>query len=127
VCVDWCDALGFCAFVGKRLCGGMGGGPITVQNANDASQDEWYNACSEGGVQLYPYGNTYQPTACNGLSSSVGPSNVSAYRLHRQAHARLQFERPRAVHGCQQRGRVPLLRGSELTHSTVTVFARLRG
>ena len=28
--VDWCDAFAFCAYYGKRLCGRIGGGSITI-------------------------------------------------------------------------------------------------
>ena len=50
VWVDWCDAYAFCAWAGKRLCG----------------KSEWYNACSAGGTRTYPYGSTYNTTACVG-------------------------------------------------------------
>jgi formylglycine-generating enzyme required for sulfatase activity len=64
--VDWCDAYAYCLGVGKRLCGKIGGGPNDPGDANDASLSQWYNACSSGGVNKYPYGNTYNSTACNG-------------------------------------------------------------
>ena len=50
VYVDWCDARAYCRWAGKHLC----------------SASEWYTACSANGVQLYPYGNSYNPTACVG-------------------------------------------------------------
>jgi formylglycine-generating enzyme required for sulfatase activity len=47
--VDWCDALDYCAWAGKRLC----------------TLSEWTSACSHGGAQDYPYGATYAAQACN--------------------------------------------------------------
>ena len=32
----------------------------------NANISEWYNACSAGGALAYPYGNTYEPEACDG-------------------------------------------------------------
>ncbi len=80
VCVDWCDAVGFCKFVGKRLCGATNGGPLAPSSANDAAQDEWYNACSAGGTKLFPYGDLYEGQTCNGLQApTAGPTTVSFY------------------------------------------------
>jgi formylglycine-generating enzyme len=64
--VDWCDAVAFCQWAGGRLCGGTGGAPYDSMYAANASISEWYNACSAGGALAYPYGNTYEPSACNG-------------------------------------------------------------
>lgn len=63
ICVDWCDAYAYCAGVGKRLCGKIGGGS-RVPGSGDASQ--WTNACITSNRYTYPYGNTYIATACNG-------------------------------------------------------------
>lgn len=78
VCVDWCDAYGFCKFVGKHLCGEIDtGDPVTTAQATDETIDEWYNACSAGGTQLYPYGNLYDGGKCNGLNAGLtNPANV---------------------------------------------------
>jgi formylglycine-generating enzyme required for sulfatase activity len=84
-CVDWCDADAYCAAQGERLCGRVGGGnvEITYDSVKDVfhvaqpSTSEWYLACSRGGAREYPYGNTYEPSACNGMSgllSDVGAS-----------------------------------------------------
>jgi formylglycine-generating enzyme required for sulfatase activity len=55
--LDWCDARDYCAWAGKHLCG--------KQIAGDASTGEWYAACSNGGLQPFPYGATFKPLACN--------------------------------------------------------------
>ncbi len=65
--VNWCDAYEYCLGVGKRLCGAIGGGPNDYASYADATQSQWYRACSSGGTNGYPYGNTYQPSYCNGL------------------------------------------------------------
>jgi formylglycine-generating enzyme required for sulfatase activity len=66
-CVDWCDAYAYCKSVGKRLCGGFGGGSVPFGSGTDAKTDEWYAACSNNGAFTYPYGNTFQPQWCNTL------------------------------------------------------------
>jgi formylglycine-generating enzyme required for sulfatase activity len=68
-CVDWCDAAAYCKGVGKRLCGKIGGGPTPFGKFADATSSQWFNACSSGGVNTYPYGNTHSPTACNGYDN----------------------------------------------------------
>jgi sulfatase modifying factor 1 len=69
-CVDFCDAYAYCAWAGKHLCGQVDGGPSSVSNAAAAGVDAWYTACSHSGAQGYPYGDTYDPTACNGPSDA---------------------------------------------------------
>jgi formylglycine-generating enzyme required for sulfatase activity len=64
--VDWCDAFAFCKWAGKRLCGKVGGG--SADYTNFASKDnEHYVACSNDGMRKYPYGDNYDPSACNGM------------------------------------------------------------
>lgn len=54
-CVDWCDARAYCLSRGEQLCGQPG----------DPSW--WVAACTSGGAGFtYPYGSTYDATACNG-------------------------------------------------------------
>jgi len=72
VCVDWCDAYAYCAAVGKRLCGKIGGGANAVGDYADATKSQWYNACSSGGQNDYPYGDTYSGSACNGYDANNG-------------------------------------------------------
>jgi formylglycine-generating enzyme len=69
--VDWCDAYMYCKGVGKRLCGKIGGGSNDSAGYIDASTDQWYRACSSGGVNKFPYGATYQEKACNGTQQGV--------------------------------------------------------
>lgn len=67
ICVDWCDAYGYCRSVGKRLCGRIGGQSTSWAGFADPSESQWYNACSSGGVNTFPYGyGGYSPDLCNG-------------------------------------------------------------
>jgi formylglycine-generating enzyme len=80
VCIDWCDAFAYCKWAGKRLCGKVDGGrgALSSSDANDpavdASESQWYNACSQAGKTLYPYGDTYDPQACEGADVSQADS-----------------------------------------------------
>ena len=47
-CVDWCDAYAYCAWAGKRLCGG----------------EQWTNACTAGGTTTYATGDHYEDGTC---------------------------------------------------------------
>jgi formylglycine-generating enzyme required for sulfatase activity len=72
VCVDWCDAYAYCAGVGKRLCGGIGGGMSAFDQFANASVSQWYAACSSGGQFVYPHGDTYAGSTCNGSDAGNG-------------------------------------------------------
>lgn len=65
VCVDWCDAYAYCKAMGKRLCGAIGGGPTPFDEFANDKVSQWFAACSSGGQFTYPYGNTFDPHACN--------------------------------------------------------------
>jgi len=66
VCVDWCDARAYCAAVGKRLCGRIGGGSLgATAAALSAATSEWVNACTVGGTLDWPYGATAVANRCN--------------------------------------------------------------
>ncbi len=74
--VDWCDAAAYCASVGKRLCGKIGGGSTPAASYADAAVSQWQAVCSSGGTTTYPYGNAFQASACNGAGAGFGSPQV---------------------------------------------------
>lgn len=77
--VDWCDAYAYCHAVGKRLCGKVGGGSVDFQAGFvDPAEDQWFNACTSGGVDAFPYGNTYDAQSCNGSEHGASPVSVGS-------------------------------------------------
>jgi hypothetical protein len=73
--VDWCDANAFCTWAHKRLCGRVSGGPITIEDLDDETENEWYLAC--GG----PNGNLEPNDAmeCNLSDGFRGVAPVATY------------------------------------------------
>jgi formylglycine-generating enzyme required for sulfatase activity len=73
--VNWCDAVAYCKWAKKSLCGTIGGGTVAPADANNAAKSAWYNACSAQGTKTYPYGAVaYDPARCNGDGAgSSGP------------------------------------------------------
>jgi formylglycine-generating enzyme required for sulfatase activity len=77
--VNWCHAYSFCAWAGKHLCGGVGGGPVADGGVIVATEDAWFLACTHGGTRLFPYGNAYDAGACNGVDRDAGgPVDVAS-------------------------------------------------
>jgi formylglycine-generating enzyme required for sulfatase activity len=85
--LSWCDAVGFCKYAGKRLCGSIernpdagvfDAGQFDVTTA--ATGSEWFYACSNGGTTAYPYGDTFNQTTCNAPTINVEPlAEVGAF------------------------------------------------
>lgn len=78
--VDFCDALAFCDWAGKRLCGAIGGGSAYPDAGASTNVDQWYRACSKNndGLHNFPYGQTFDATRCNvrGDDGGVAPGPV---------------------------------------------------
>ncbi len=77
--VDWCDALAYCTWAGKRLCGRIGGGPTPLAVLSNAAASEWFRACSKDGTRPYPYGATRDASACNVSGGPGGPVPVRSF------------------------------------------------
>lgn len=67
--VDWCDAWSYCKWAGKRLCGKIGPGDLADVFATDPARSQWYRACAGEMGSAYPYGDTFDPTRCNGVDN----------------------------------------------------------
>jgi sulfatase modifying factor 1 len=76
---NWCQAYMYCAWAGKHLCGSLDGGAVDPAAWADQTQSEWYNACTHNGdgLHAYPYGNTYEANACNGMDNGVNAEVAS--------------------------------------------------
>jgi formylglycine-generating enzyme required for sulfatase activity len=70
-CVDMCDAMAYCSWRGRRLCGGPDGTKIGPRRV-DQPADEWHAACSELDEHAFPYGDIFEPI-CNVASSALVP------------------------------------------------------
>jgi formylglycine-generating enzyme len=62
-CVDLCDAAAYCKTIDKRLCGAIGGGSVSAYS--DATNSQWYNACTSNGVNRYVFGNSSGQGNCH--------------------------------------------------------------
>jgi formylglycine-generating enzyme required for sulfatase activity len=60
-CVSYYGAEQVCSYAGGRVC----------------TEDEWLAACRGTEVRAFPYGNTYDPAACNSYSATAGAADVS--------------------------------------------------
>jgi hypothetical protein len=98
--VTWCDAYAYCADHHKRLCGRIGGGPLTVHAPSDQPNvdqtissiapsvtepavSEIANAATHSGKQKYPYGDNYDETACPVSAYCYMPNSSSMVgKLH---------------------------------------------
>ena len=72
--VNWCDAVAFCAWAGKHLCGAIGGGSL-AGSVTDPTRGQWILAC--GGPNGADEPN---PTAvCNASQGTGDLAPVASY------------------------------------------------
>lgn len=78
-CVDWCDAVAFCTWAGKTLCGALDGGalpggPPNPDKVLTSGESAWMRACSRGldGAHTFPYGAVEDQAACTTKGSDAG-------------------------------------------------------
>jgi len=76
-CVDLCDAMAYCSFRGKRLCGGRGGETVDQDSVNSPTEDEWFVACAGESGRQYPYAPSFEPRLCNIDSAGLEPVSGS--------------------------------------------------
>lgn len=74
--IDWCDAVAYCTWAGKYLCGrfenGAKTGPVSLDGLADFRTSQWMFACSEEGRRAYSYGGIFDPTKCNMAELEAG-------------------------------------------------------
>ena len=68
--VNWCQAYTYCQWAGKRLCGAISGGALAPPNDTNATQSQWFDACSNNGALAYPYGNMFASSLCGGMEDN---------------------------------------------------------
>lgn len=70
--IDWCDARAYCASIGRRLCGRIGGGVLPKADFADPGKSEWQNMCSSGGANTHAFGawkGASSEETCNGAGN----------------------------------------------------------
>ncbi|MDB4937931.1 MAG: hypothetical protein JWP87_4903 [Labilithrix sp.] len=81
-CADWCDAIEYCTWAKKRLCGKIGGGPVDENDTRDLHRSQWTRACAgQTSAMSWPYGATAQ-SVCNtkerGVAAALAPASSAA-------------------------------------------------
>lgn len=64
VYVFWCQASAYCHWAGKSLCG---------RGAMQAVQSDWHRACAGPEATAFPYGDVFEPDACNVGTDQLEP------------------------------------------------------
>jgi formylglycine-generating enzyme len=77
--VDFCDAVAFCAWADKKLCGQLGGGKLAIDDAPVAAKSEWFQACGGPKGQPFPYGTSHVDGACNDATGAGAIAPVRTF------------------------------------------------
>lgn len=77
--VDWCDAMTYCRWAGKRLCGKRGGGALDKNAKPNDTVSQWYTACSQGGLRTWCYGAKWDPKTCRTDDNGQKATDVATY------------------------------------------------
>jgi formylglycine-generating enzyme required for sulfatase activity len=77
VSVDWCDAYAYCAYAGKRLCGGVNGSTIAYKQ--EQPRNEWYLACSNGDQRSFCYADDGDNVPAGCVSGAGNEASCPAY------------------------------------------------
>lgn len=83
-CVDWCDAVAFCAKYDKHLCGSHGGNAVNFDSFANPTESLWSMACTSAGANDYPYGDEYVPGRCVDSAPDQGTSPSEPDAIGRQ-------------------------------------------
>ncbi|MCL4226138.1 MAG: hypothetical protein KJZ91_16870 [Myxococcales bacterium] len=68
---DYAEVRTACEKAGMRLC------RVTRNAGGAVTSDEWGRFCEGPANRVFPYGNTYSPTACNGSDYDPVPGGVN--------------------------------------------------
>jgi hypothetical protein len=86
VYVDFCDAVAYCTWADKKLCGAIGGGTLPANDPSDPNpaatnpkDSQWYLACAGPNSSTYCYGNIENDNACNEHNGNSFPGPVKSF------------------------------------------------
>jgi formylglycine-generating enzyme required for sulfatase activity len=72
--VVFCDAVAYCRWAGKSLCGSFAGRSLSIEETTDPDRSAWMNACSAGGTRAFPYGDEFDPQKCVSALTNGDPT-----------------------------------------------------
>ncbi len=77
VCINVCDAMAYCLWAGKELCGAVGGGILRNSTGEESTAGlRWRAACGGGldrakrPLRRFAYGDAYRDGLCNAGTSA---------------------------------------------------------